>query len=150
MSGADTSSTKADLYSEILGRGALAGVMAACDRVTRQSQVQNLLEIIGLYRGKEAVEILTLFIAYKVGNGLIGKNTGRQIIDDLLYIYRRVKSGGNVTIDDALSSYLGALKWSYTAVSRGYNYHVCRMMKNLKPDVMNVVEAIMRIQGQGR
>lgn len=130
------------LADEVMGRGALAGAVAACDRRTQQSQIQNLLEVLGAYRYPESVRVLLLYIAYQVGRRQIERNTGRRIASDILYIVRN--SGGDV--DELLRKYLGALKWSYTAITRGGFYGVCRVVSRLRPSVEEIVKAILGIQ----
>jgi len=134
-----------DFRQEILGRGALAGATAACDGVTRANQVQRLLEIVGAYRGPEAVEVLALFVSYQVGRGNIAANTGRLIVNDVLDLYQR-SARYELDINDVLSAYLGALKWIYTAISRGHRYHVCRQLRYLKPSALDVAAAVMGIR----
>jgi len=130
------------LADEVVGRGALAGVVAACDGTTQQSQIQNLLEVLGAYHYPESVRVLLLYIAYQVGRRKIEKNTGRRIASDILYIVRN--SGGDA--NELLRKYLGALKWSYTAITRGRFYGVCRVVSRLKPSVEEIVKAILNIQ----
>ena len=130
---------------EVLGRGALAGATAACDDTTRANQVQRLLEIVGAYRGSEAVEVLALFVSYQVGRGNIAANTGRLIVSDILDFYQRAESY-KLDINDILSTYLGALKWIYMAISKGHRYHVCRQVRYLKPNALDVAAAVMGIR----
>jgi len=131
------------LADEVMGRGALAGAVAACDRITQQSQIQNLLEVLGAYRYPESVKVLLLYIVYQVGRRQIERNTGRRIVSDILYIVRN--SGGD-DVDELLRKYLGALKWSYTAITRGRFYTVCRVVSRLEPSVEEIVKAIFNIQ----
>ena len=138
------SSSIEDFKREVLGRGALAGAIAACDNITRANQVQRLLEIIGAYRGSKAVEILVLFVSYQVSRRTIASNTGRVIINDILDLYQRARNL-RLNIDDVLSTYLGALKWAYMA-SRSRKYHVCRQVNSLKPSALDVVAAVIGIR----
>lgn len=146
---AQRGSSRDEALREVLGRGALAGAVAACDRTTQQSQVQNLLEIVGAYGFPESVDVLILYIAYQVGRKQIHPETGRRLVEDLGYIRERAgrlddggQDGGGVG-QELLRRYLGAVKWSYTAITRGHRYGVCRRLRQLGPDVQQVVGAIL-------
>ncbi|HID41808.1 MAG TPA: hypothetical protein EYP33_06615 [Pyrodictium sp.] len=143
------SPSRGEFLQEVLGRGALAGVVAACDRTTQQNQVQNLLEIVGAYRFPESVDVLMLYIAYQVGRKQIHLETGRRLVNDLDYIRRLAEQLGDSGREgegmgqELLRRYLGAVKWSYTAITRGHRYGVCRRLRQLEPDVQQVVGAIL-------
>jgi len=138
-----------EVSREVLGRGSLTGAFAACDRVTQQSQVQNLLEIVGAYRFPESVDVLLLYIAYQVGRRQIHPETGRRLVEDLDYVRKLAEQLAGSSQDaggvgqELLRRYLGAVKWSYTAITRGRWHDVCRRLRQLEPDVQQVVGAIL-------
>ena len=108
----------------VLNLGARVGLQAACNRQTKQAQIQALLEVFNSYAYPESVKVLLLYVSYQAGRGNIDRGTAAQIISDILDIVGKCGSGGE-SVQELVRKYLGALKWVYTSVSRGAS-RVCR------------------------
>jgi hypothetical protein len=141
----------ADLHKRIIDKGAYAGVVAACDNVTSPSQVQNLLEIVGAYSYPEVYSIISLYVAYQVARGGIGRETGRIIFNDVKWIhdeYNRLprEEKERTSFEELLRRYLGSLKWSYIAVTRGRMYGACRALRSrmLSVDTIAILQAMFQ------
>jgi len=125
----------------VINLGARAGLQAACNKHVKQAQVQSLLEVFNSYAYPESVKVLLLYVAYQAGRNNIDNLTASQVINDILDITRKC-SENNEIMQELIRKYLGALKWVYTAITRGA-HSVCYNKKDIvnKP-IENIADTI--------
>ena len=140
-----------NLYKQVIDKGAYAGVAAACDNLTKLSQVQNLLEVVGAYRYPQLYSVISLYIAYQVGRGNIGRDTGRILFNDIRWLhdeYNKLSRDDKekTSFEELLRQYLGSVKWSYVAITRGRMYGVCRALRSrtLRPDTIDILRSMFQ------
>jgi len=129
--------------SQVVGMGAKAGVIAACDHRTQRTQIQNLFEVLKEYEYPDSVNVLQLYIAYQAGRGHIDRNTAKQLIQDIRQIAS--STSDNKEGKELLRSYLGAVRWAYTAIDRGRPYRACRAAQRLRPVLDDVIRALFNL-----
>ena len=138
---AASSEAHTNCSEHVLNLGARAGLQAACNRQTKQAQVQALLEVFNSYAYPESVKVLLLYVSYQAGRKNIDNNTAARIISDVLDIVRKCGSSGE-SVQELVRKYLGALKWVYTSVSRSAS-HVCRESRRImREPIDRMVETI--------